>query len=102
MKVRGKGYQHCVPFEFQPHRWYHVCLVYSTASWFGSLSSSSDAKAEAAATASGAAGDQPPQTPPTPTSASTGGSSIACYVDGVVSIRVLRLASRKSLGHRAQ
>ena len=27
MKVKGKGYQHCVPFEFQPFRWYHVVLA---------------------------------------------------------------------------
>ena len=28
MKVKGKGFQHCVKFEFKPRRWHMVTLVH--------------------------------------------------------------------------
>ncbi|XP_064482280.1 neurobeachin-like isoform X2 [Ornithodoros turicata] len=33
MKVKGKGYQHCVKYEFQPRRWYMVAIVYIYNRW---------------------------------------------------------------------
>ncbi|KAI1285376.1 Lipopolysaccharide-responsive and beige-like anchor protein [Halotydeus destructor] len=75
MKVKGKGFQHCVPHEFVPFRWYHVCLVYSAATGsllFGSSSSSSGA---AHSNGGGVNGGGP----------ATGGrhaAAVSCYVDG--------------------
>jgi hypothetical protein len=28
MKVKGKGYQHCVKYEFTPRKWYMLAIVY--------------------------------------------------------------------------
>ena len=28
MKVKGKGYQHCVKYEFQPRKWFMLAIVY--------------------------------------------------------------------------
>ncbi|XP_033742933.1 neurobeachin-like isoform X3 [Pecten maximus] len=33
MKVKGKGFQHCVKHEFQPRKWYMVTLVYVYNRW---------------------------------------------------------------------
>ncbi|XP_047027781.1 neurobeachin isoform X2 [Helicoverpa zea] len=33
MKVRGKGFQHCVKYEFQPRRWYAIAVVYIYNRW---------------------------------------------------------------------
>ncbi|PVD34451.1 hypothetical protein C0Q70_05725 [Pomacea canaliculata] len=33
MKVKGKGFQHCVKYEFQPRRWYMVTLVHVYNRW---------------------------------------------------------------------
>ncbi|KAG1688833.1 Neurobeachin [Nymphon striatum] len=33
MKVKGKGYQHCVKYEFQPRKWYMVAIVYMYNRW---------------------------------------------------------------------
>lgn len=33
MKVKGKGYQHCVKYEFQPRKWYTVAIVYIYNRW---------------------------------------------------------------------
>lgn len=33
MKVKGKGYQHCVKYEFQPRKWYMVAIVYIYNRW---------------------------------------------------------------------
>ncbi|XP_028967428.1 neurobeachin [Galendromus occidentalis] len=33
MKVKGKGYQHCVKYEFQPRRWYMLAVVYIYNRW---------------------------------------------------------------------
>ena len=82
MKVKGKGDQHCVPFEFQPFRWYHLVLTYHTSSWF-SLTSNNDKSLS-----SSSAGDRMQHDggsgADTHSSSSGGASSIACYVDGVL------------------
>ena len=28
MKVKGKGFQHCVKYEFQPRKWFMLAVVY--------------------------------------------------------------------------
>jgi hypothetical protein len=28
MKIKGKGYQHCVKYEFTPRKWYMLAIVY--------------------------------------------------------------------------
>lgn len=28
MKVKGKGFTHCIAYEFKPHKWYHLAIVY--------------------------------------------------------------------------
>ena len=28
MKIKGKGFQHCIPYEFTPHRWFHCAITY--------------------------------------------------------------------------
>ncbi|XP_054709401.1 neurobeachin-like [Uloborus diversus] len=33
MKVKGKGYQHCVKYEFQPRKWYMIAIVYIYNRW---------------------------------------------------------------------
>ncbi len=33
MKVKGKGYQHCVKYEFQPRRWFMLAIVYIYNRW---------------------------------------------------------------------
>ncbi|XP_035708538.1 neurobeachin isoform X2 [Folsomia candida] len=33
MKVKGKGFQHCVKYEFQPRKWYMICVVYIYNRW---------------------------------------------------------------------
>ncbi|XP_071745123.1 neurobeachin isoform X3 [Lepeophtheirus salmonis] len=33
MKVKGKGYQHCVKYEFQPRKWYMIAIVYIYYRW---------------------------------------------------------------------
>ena len=33
MKVKGKGYQHCVKYEFQPRKWYMLAIVYIYNRW---------------------------------------------------------------------
>lgn len=33
IKVKGKGYQHCVKYEFQPRKWYMVAIVYIYNRW---------------------------------------------------------------------
>lgn len=30
MKIKGKGFQHCIPFEFTPHKWFHCAITYVT------------------------------------------------------------------------
>lgn len=30
MKIKGKGFQHCIPFEFVPHKWFHCAITYVT------------------------------------------------------------------------
>lgn len=32
-KVKGKGFQHCVKYEFQPRRWYMLAVVYIYNRW---------------------------------------------------------------------
>ena len=32
-QVKGKGYQHCVKYEFQPRRWYMLAIVYIYNRW---------------------------------------------------------------------
>nr|AYV89248.1 lipopolysaccharide-responsive and beige-like anchor [Tetranychus evansi] len=32
MKIKGKGYQHCIPYEFVPFKWYHCAIAY-VAKW---------------------------------------------------------------------
>ncbi|GAB6031814.1 hypothetical protein CHUAL_010216 [Chamberlinius hualienensis] len=32
-KIKGKGYQHCVKYEFQPRKWYMVAIVYIYNRW---------------------------------------------------------------------
>ena len=34
MKIKSKGYQHCIPYEFSPFKWYHCAVVYVT-KWRG-------------------------------------------------------------------
>ena len=31
--MKGKGYQHCVKYEFQPRRWYMLAIVYIYNRW---------------------------------------------------------------------
>ncbi|KAH1026810.1 hypothetical protein HUJ05_000428 [Dendroctonus ponderosae] len=33
MKVKGKGFQHCVKYEFQPRKWYMLAIVYIYNRW---------------------------------------------------------------------
>ncbi|KRT85872.1 hypothetical protein AMK59_2035, partial [Oryctes borbonicus] len=33
MKVKGKGFQHCVKYEFQPRKWYMLAVVYIYNRW---------------------------------------------------------------------
>ncbi|XP_071847278.1 neurobeachin-like isoform X4 [Apostichopus japonicus] len=33
VKVKGKGFQHCVKFDFQPHKWYMVSIVHVYNRW---------------------------------------------------------------------
>ena len=33
MKVKGKGYQHCVKYEFQPRKWFALAVVYIYNRW---------------------------------------------------------------------
>ena len=33
MKVKGKGYQHCIKYEFQPRKWYMLALVFIYNRW---------------------------------------------------------------------
>ncbi|XP_076483556.1 A kinase anchor protein rugose isoform X3 [Bombus vancouverensis nearcticus] len=33
MKVKGKGFQHCVKYEFQPRKWYMIAVVYIYNRW---------------------------------------------------------------------
>ncbi|KAF2368096.1 protein of unknown function DUF4704 [Trinorchestia longiramus] len=33
LKVKGKGYQHCIKYEFQPRKWYMVAVVYIYNRW---------------------------------------------------------------------
>ena len=33
MKVKGKGYQHCVKYEFLPRKWYMLAIVYIYNRW---------------------------------------------------------------------
>lgn len=28
MKVKAKGFQHCIPYEFCPNKWYHCAIAY--------------------------------------------------------------------------
>ncbi|XP_054153239.1 neurobeachin-like isoform X2 [Oppia nitens] len=30
MKVKGKGVQHCIPYEFSPFKWFHCAITYVT------------------------------------------------------------------------
>nr|XP_027200163.1 neurobeachin-like [Dermatophagoides pteronyssinus] len=30
MKIKGKGFQHCIPYEFQSQKWYHCAITYLT------------------------------------------------------------------------
>ena len=30
---KGKGYQHCVKYEFQPRKWYMLAIVYIYNRW---------------------------------------------------------------------
>ena len=32
-QVKGKGYQHCVKYEFQPMKWYMLAIVYIYNRW---------------------------------------------------------------------
>ena len=32
-QVKGKGYQHCVKYEFQPRKWYMLAIVYIYNRW---------------------------------------------------------------------
>jgi hypothetical protein len=31
--VKGKGFQHCVKYEFQPRKWYMLAIVYIYNRW---------------------------------------------------------------------
>ncbi|XP_011694083.1 PREDICTED: neurobeachin [Wasmannia auropunctata] len=33
MKIKGKGFQHCVKYEFQPRKWYMIAVVYIYNRW---------------------------------------------------------------------
>ncbi|KAJ8919586.1 hypothetical protein NQ315_002208 [Exocentrus adspersus] len=33
MKIKGKGFQHCVKYEFQPRKWYMLAVVYIYNRW---------------------------------------------------------------------
>lgn len=33
MKVKGKGFQHCVKYEFLPRKWYMIAIVYIYNRW---------------------------------------------------------------------
>ncbi|XP_049825585.1 neurobeachin isoform X2 [Aethina tumida] len=33
MKIKGKGFQHCVKYEFQPRKWYMLAIVYIYNRW---------------------------------------------------------------------
>ena len=33
LQVKGKGYQHCVKYEFQPRKWYMLAIVYIYNRW---------------------------------------------------------------------
>ncbi|CAG0882858.1 unnamed protein product [Darwinula stevensoni] len=33
VKVKGKGYQHCVKYEFQPRKWYMLAVIYIYNRW---------------------------------------------------------------------
>ena len=33
VQVKGKGYQHCVKYEFQPRKWYMLAIVYIYNRW---------------------------------------------------------------------
>jgi len=33
MKIKGKGYQHCVKYEFTPRKWYMLAIVYIYNRW---------------------------------------------------------------------
>lgn len=33
LKIKGKGYQHCIKYEFQPRKWYMVAVVYIYNRW---------------------------------------------------------------------
>ena len=33
LKTPGKGFQHCVKFEFKPQQWYHLCLSFVHHRW---------------------------------------------------------------------
>ncbi|XP_046395262.1 neurobeachin isoform X2 [Ischnura elegans] len=33
MKIKGKGFQHCVKYEFQPRKWYMIAIVYIYNRW---------------------------------------------------------------------
>lgn len=33
MKVKSKGFQHCIQYEFSPYRWYHCAITYHTATY---------------------------------------------------------------------
>lgn len=33
IKIRGKGFQHCVKYEFQPRKWYMIAIVYIYNRW---------------------------------------------------------------------
>ena len=32
-KVKGKGFQHCVKYEFQPRKWFMLAVVYIYNRW---------------------------------------------------------------------
>ncbi|CAG2161448.1 unnamed protein product [Oppiella nova] len=34
MKIKGKGFQHCIPYEFSPFKWFHCAITYVT-KWRG-------------------------------------------------------------------
>ena len=34
MKIKGKGFQHCIPYEFAPFKWFHCAITYIT-KWRG-------------------------------------------------------------------
>ena len=34
MKIKGKGFQHCIPYEFSPYKWFHCAITYVT-KWRG-------------------------------------------------------------------